>query len=165
VLLVINAAFFPAAFFAHWWIFDASGHGIPTDFINVWSAGKLAQDGHPALAYDWNIQKSSRSRCSAKITTATSLALSAAVSVHREPAALLPYAVAYIGWAAASFVPYLFTMRAIVGRPFGLALAAAFPAVLTNTLVGQNVFLTASLIGARWFFCRRGRAVGSVSGY
>src|SRR5207253_3161635 len=50
-------AFFPAAFFAHWWIFDASGHGIPTDFINVWSAGKLAQDGHPALAYDWGIQK------------------------------------------------------------------------------------------------------------
>jgi hypothetical protein len=38
-------------------------------------------------------------------------------------------------------------MRAIVGRPFGLLLAAAFPVVLTNTLVGQNGFLTASLIG------------------
>jgi hypothetical protein len=39
-------------------------------------------------------------------------------------------------------------MRAIVGRPFGLLLALAFPVVLTNTLVGQNGFLTASLIGA-----------------
>jgi hypothetical protein len=57
VLLVINAVFFPAAFFAHWWIFDDSGLGIPTDFVNVWSAGKLVGDGHPALAYDWNIQK------------------------------------------------------------------------------------------------------------
>jgi hypothetical protein len=38
-------------------------------------------------------------------------------------------------------------MRAIVGRPFGLLLGAAFPVVLTNTLVGQNGFLTASLIG------------------
>jgi hypothetical protein len=38
-------------------------------------------------------------------------------------------------------------MRAIVGRPFGWLLAAAFPVVLTNTLVGQNGFLTASLIG------------------
>src|SRR5258707_4447971 len=38
-------------------------------------------------------------------------------------------------------------MRAIVGRPFGLLLAAAFPVVLTNTLVGQNGFLTAALIG------------------
>jgi hypothetical protein len=58
-----------------------------------------------------------------------------------------PYAVAFIGWGAASLVPYLAVMRAIVGRPFGLLLAMAFPVVLTNTLVGQNGFLTASLIG------------------
>jgi hypothetical protein len=38
-------------------------------------------------------------------------------------------------------------MRAIIGRPFGLLLAAAFPVVFSNTLVGQNGFLTASLIG------------------
>jgi arabinofuranan 3-O-arabinosyltransferase len=38
-------------------------------------------------------------------------------------------------------------MRAIVGRTFGLLLAAAFPMVFNNTLVGQNGFLTASLIG------------------
>src|SRR5258708_37850151 len=59
-----------------------------------------------------------------------------------------PYAVAFIGWGAASAVPYLAVMRGIVGRPFGLLLAAAFPVVLTNTMVGQNGFLTASLIGA-----------------
>src|SRR5260370_37014037 len=38
-------------------------------------------------------------------------------------------------------------MRAIVGRPFGLLLAAAFPVVRTTTMVGQNGFLTAALIG------------------
>jgi hypothetical protein len=38
-------------------------------------------------------------------------------------------------------------MRAIVGRSFGLLLALAFPVVFTNALVGQNGFLTASLIG------------------
>src|SRR5205807_3887341 len=58
-----------------------------------------------------------------------------------------PYAVAFVGWAAISFVPYLAVMRAIVGRPFGLLLAAAFPVVFSNTLVGQNGFLTAALIG------------------
>jgi hypothetical protein len=46
-----------------------------------------------------------------------------------------------------SFVPYLAMMRAIVGRPFGLMLGIAFPMVFNNTLVGQNGFLTASLIG------------------
>ena len=58
-----------------------------------------------------------------------------------------PYAVAYVGWAAVSLVPYLAVMRAIVGRSFGLLLALAFPVVFTNTLVGQNGYLTASLIG------------------
>jgi glycosyl transferase family 87 len=148
VLLVINAAFFPAAFFAHWWIFDEHGLGIPTDFVNVWSAGKFVIDGHPALAYDWNIQK---------LLQVAELGQSyqGNFAWHYPPpflfvASLLahfPYAVAFIGWAAASFVPYLFMMRTIVGRPFGLMLAAAFPVVLTNTLVGQNGFLTASLIG------------------
>jgi hypothetical protein len=61
--------------------------------------------------------------------------------------AQFPYSVAFIGWVAASFVPYLVMMRAIVGRTFGLLLAVAIPMVFTNTLVGQNGFLTAALIG------------------
>jgi hypothetical protein len=57
------------------------------------------------------------------------------------------YAAAFIGWVAASFVPYLVAIRAIVGSAFGLILAVAFPMVLCNALVGQNGFLTAALIG------------------
>ena len=56
-LFVINLTFFPAAYFTHAWIYDADGLGIPTDFVNVWAAGKLVLEGHPALAYDWDIQK------------------------------------------------------------------------------------------------------------
>src|SRR5712671_4060350 len=148
VLFVINAVFFPTAFFAHWWIFDENGLGIPTDFVNVWSAGKLVLDGHPALAYDWDIQKQVQ-------VAVLGQSYQGNFAWHYPPpflfvASLLahfPYAVAFIGWAAVSLVPYLAVMRAIVGRPFGLLLAAAFPVVLTNTLVGQNGFLTASLIG------------------
>jgi hypothetical protein len=147
-LFVINAAFFPTAFFAHWWIFDEKGLGIPTDFVNVWSAGRLVLDGHPALAYDWDIQKQVQ-------VAVLGRSYQGNFAWHYPPpflfvASLLahfPYAVAFIGWAAASLVPYLAVMRGIVGRPFGLLLALAFPVVLTNTLVGQNGFLTASLIG------------------
>jgi arabinofuranan 3-O-arabinosyltransferase len=148
VLFVINAAFFPTAYFAHLWIYDPDGLGIPTDFVNVWSAGRLVLDGHPAWAYDWELQK----RIQVDLLGQTFIGNFA---WHYPPpflfvAAFLaqfPYTVAYIGWAAASLVPYLMVMRAIVGRPFGWMLAAAFPVVLTNTLVGQNGFLTASLIG------------------
>src|SRR5712675_876362 len=147
-LFVINAVFFPSAFSAHWWIFDAKGLGFPTDFVSVWSAGKLVLDGHPALAYDWDIQKQVQ-------VAVLGQSYEGNFAWHYPPPFLLvasllahfPYAVAYIGWAAISLVPYLAVMRAIVGRTFGLLLAAAFPVVLTNTVVGQNGFLTASLIG------------------
>jgi arabinofuranan 3-O-arabinosyltransferase len=148
VLFIINAAFFPSAFFAHWWIFDEKGLGIPTDFVNVWSAGKLVLEGHPALAYDWDIQKQVQ-------VAVLGQSYQGNFAWHYPPpflfvASLLaqfPYSVAFVGWAAVSLMPYLAVMRAIVGQPFGLLLAAAFPVVLTNTLVGQNGFLTASLIG------------------
>jgi arabinofuranan 3-O-arabinosyltransferase len=147
-LFVVNATFFPAAFFAHGWIFDDKGLGIPTDFVNVWSAGRLVLEGHAAQAYDWDIQKQLQ-------VAVLGQSYPGNFAWHYPPPFLFvatvlahfPYAVAFIGWAAASLVPYLAVMRAIVGRPFGLLLAAAFPVVLTNTLVGQNGFLTASLIG------------------
>jgi glycosyl transferase family 87 len=148
VLLVINLSYFPAAYLTHCWIYDSNGLGIPTDFVNVWAAGRLVLEGHPAQAYEWDIQKQ------------VEVALLGQDFVgyfawHYPPpflfvASLLaqwPYSVAFIGWVSASFLPYLAMMRAIVGRPFGLMLAAAFPMVFNNTLVGQNGFVTAALIG------------------
>jgi hypothetical protein len=148
VMCVINASFFPVAFFSHWWIYDPNGLGIPTDFVNVWAAGRLVLDGHPAQAYDWDIQKQ------------VEVALLGQDFIghfawHYPPpflfvATLLaqfPYSVAFVGWVSVSILPYLAVMRAIVGRAFGLVLAVAFPVVLNNTLVGQNGFLTAALIG------------------
>jgi arabinofuranan 3-O-arabinosyltransferase len=148
VLFVINAVYFPIAYLSHWWIYDPAGLGTPTDFVNVWAAGKLVLDGHPALAYDWNVQKQ------------VEVALLGQDFIgyfawHYPPpflfvAALLAqfsYTVAFIGWMAISIVPYLAMVHAIVGRPFGLMLAVALPMVFNNTLVGQNGFLTAALIG------------------
>src|ERR1700732_4858204 len=148
VLCVINASFFPTAFFAHWWIFDERGLGIPVDFVNVWSAGKLVLEGHPALAYDWDIQKQVQ-------VAVLGQSYPGNFACHYPPpflfvASLLahfPYAAAFVGWTAASLVPYLAVMRAIVGRAFGLLLAVAFSVGLTKALVGQNGSLPAALIG------------------
>ena len=64
---------------------------------------------------------------------------------------LLPYAAAYALWAFATFPAYLVAIRAIIGDRVGYLLAAAFPAVLPNFIVGQNGFLTAGLIGGALF--------------
>ncbi len=147
-LAVINLSFFPTAYLAHWWIYDSAGLGIPTDFVNVWAAGRLALDGQPAQAWDWNIQKQVEVALLGQDFTGY-------FAWHYPPpflfvASLLahfPYAVAFIGWALLSLLPYLAMMRAIVGRPFGLLLAVAVPMAFNNVLVGQNGFLTAALIG------------------
>lgn len=147
ILAILQIAFFPL-YYGRGWIYEDGGLGSPTDFINVWSAGRLVLDGHPAWAYDWDIQK--------KVQIAVlGQDYPGNFAWHYPPpflfiAALLaklPYAVAFAGWACISAVPYIAVMRAIVARPFGLLLALAFPVVLTNVLVGQNGFLTASLIG------------------
>jgi arabinofuranan 3-O-arabinosyltransferase len=148
VLFVIHASFFPVAFFSHWWIYDPSGLGIPTDFVNVWAAGRLVLDGHPAQAYDWDIQKQVEVALLGQDFTGH-------FAWHYPPPFLFvatflaqfPYSVAFVGWVSVSMLPYLAVMRAIVGRAFGLVLAVAFPVVLNNALVGQNGFLTAALIG------------------
>src|SRR6201990_1622807 len=147
-LFVINAVFFPAAYFQHCWIYEANGQGIPTDFINVFAAGKLVLSGHPALAYDWDIQKQIE-------LDVLKQDFHGYFAWHYPPPFLFvasflaqfPYAVAFIGWAAFSIVPYLAVMRASMGRNAGLVLAIGFPATFINILVGQNGFLTASLIG------------------
>jgi hypothetical protein len=148
VLCAIHASFFSTAFFSGWWIYDSNGMGIPTDFVNVWTAGRLVLDGHPALAYDWDVQKRLEVALLGQDFTGH-------FAWHYPPPFLLvagllaqiPYAVAFIGWVSVSLVPYIAVVRAIVGRNFGVVLALAFPVVFTNTLVGQNGFLTASLIG------------------
>src|SRR5262249_31143255 len=119
-----------------------------TDFVNVWAAGKMALQGHPALAWDWNLQK----QVELDLLKQDFVGYFA---WHYPPPFLFvasvlaqfPYAVAFIGWAAVSFLPYLAMMRAVVGRGFGLVLAFAIPMVFNNALVGQNGFLTAALIG------------------
>jgi arabinofuranan 3-O-arabinosyltransferase len=148
VLCAINAALLYTSYSSHVWIVDENGLGIPTDFVHVWSAGRLVLDGHPQLAYDWDIQK--------RVQLAVlGHGYEGNFAWHYPPPFLFvaatlahfPYAAAFVGWAAVSFVPYLAAMRAIIGRSLGFLLAAAFPVVFTNTLVGQNGFLTASLIG------------------
>ncbi|RTL48416.1 MAG: DUF2029 domain-containing protein [Bradyrhizobiaceae bacterium] len=147
-LAVLHVVLFPAAWFNHQWIIDEAGRGIPTDFINVWSAGVFAREGHAALAYDWGIQKDLQVRILGQTYPGN-------FAWHYPPpflfvaAALasVPYVTAYMIWPLISFAPYAIMMRAIVGRAFGWLLALAFPVVLVNTHIGQNGFLTAALVG------------------
>ena len=134
----------------------ADGGGVQSDFVNVWAAGRLVLQGSPAAAYDWPTHK-------AMEVVAVGHPFDGYFGWHYPPVflfiaaglALAPYVPAYILWLAATSPAYLVTVLAIVGDRVGYLLAAAFPAVLSNFIVGQNGFLSAALLGGSLLFIER----------
>ncbi len=151
-MVVVNAVYLAASYVQGLWLIAPNGNGIESDFVNVWAAGRLALAGHAAAAYDWPTHKLMEE-------TAVGHAFDGYFGWHYPPTflfvaaalALLPYAAAYALWAFATFPAYLVAIRAIIGDRAGYLLAAAFPAVLPNFIVGQNGFLTAGLVGGALF--------------
>jgi len=165
-LVVAHAVYLAAAYLFGQWVVAPDGGGVPSDFVNVWAAGRLALGGHAAMAYDWPAHKLVEE-------TAIGHQFAGYFGWHYPPTflfvaaglALLPYATAYLVWVFATFPAYLAAVRAIVGDRIGYALAAAFPAVLPNFIVGQNGFLTAGLFGgALMLLERRPIAAGVLIG-
>jgi arabinofuranan 3-O-arabinosyltransferase len=152
-LCIMNVVSLIVSAIAGQWILDSSGHGIPTDFANVYAAGKLVLDGHAATAYDWDAHK----RVQEAVLGQT---FDGYFGWHYPPpfmfiAALLaklPYTAAFAGWMVISFIPFAFVIRALTNHRIGWLIACAFPVALSNIIIGQNGFLTASLIGGTLYF-------------
>lgn len=147
-LIVANTVYLVLCFWQGSWLVAPDGSGVPTDFVNVWAAGKLALEGHAAAAYDWPAHK-------AVEVQALGRPFDGYFGWHYPPVflfvasalALMPYTAAYLLWIFGTFPLYLAALRAIVGERAGYMLAAAFPAVLCNFVVGQNGFLSTALLG------------------
>lgn len=150
---------------------DPTGKPIGPDFLNVYAAGVMANEGRPAAAYDW----------------AEHGAVEQSVLPHdgyygwhypppflalAAPLARLPYLWALAVYMAASLLAYGLAMAVLAGRAEGLAprrevlvLALAFPAVFVNLGHGQNGFLTAALVaGAVASYDRRPVVAGVLIG-
>jgi hypothetical protein len=156
-LCVVTAVFLLAAFIQGAYLIDGDGHGIPADFVTLWSAGRLLLDGHPEATYKW--------------TTILKAVEEAAVGkpfegfyawLYPPPflfvaglLATLPLVAAQASWTILTFSAYVTVVRTIVGDRIGILLACAFPAVLSNVMVGQTGSLSAALLGGSLFFMER----------
>ncbi|MGD0419967.1 MAG: glycosyltransferase family 87 protein [Xanthobacteraceae bacterium] len=146
-LVLAQAVYLATSYLQGIWIVGPGG-GVPSDFVNVWAAGRLVLEGHPAAVYDWRAHKLVEE-------AAVGHAFGGYFGWHYPPTflfvaaalSLLTYATAYAVWVFGTFPIYLAAIRAIVGERTGYLLAAAFPALLANFIVGQNGFLTAGLVG------------------
>ena len=165
-LVLAHAVYLAASYVQGIWITAADGSGVPSDFVNVWAAGRLALAGHAATAYDWPAHK-------AVEEAAIGRPFDGYFGWHYPPTflfvavalSLLPYAAAYALWVFGTFPAYAAAIRAIIGDRVGYLLAAAFPAGLANFIAGQNGFLTAGLVGgALLLLARRPLTAGVLIG-
>lgn len=147
-LAIANIAYLLASYVEGTWLVTGNGAAIPSDFVNVWAAGHLVLQGHPALAYDWPAHKAIEE-------LAVGHSFDGYFGWHYPPMflffaatlALFSYVGGYLAWLLATFPAYVIVVRQITGERAGYLLALAFPAILSNFIVGQNGFLTAGLIG------------------
>ncbi len=147
-LVVAHATYLATAYLQGIWLVAPDGSGVPSDFVNVWAAGRMVLAGNAVSVYDWPAHKLVEE-------SAIGHSFAGYFGWHYPPTflfvaavlSLLPYAIAYVIWVFATFPAYLLAVRVIIGDRIGYLLAAAFPAVLSNFVVGQNGFLTAGLVG------------------
>jgi alpha-1,2-mannosyltransferase len=132
-------------------LIDPNGKPIGTDFMTVWSAGKLALAGEPEAAYDYarhlDVQRQALPWGEDQETPYYGWHYPPFFMLVAAVLALFPYGAALAAWTAATLPLYLAAIRAIVPYKHWLLLALAFPAVFVNLAHGQSGFLTAGLIG------------------
>jgi len=127
---------------------DRYGRPLGTDFSGVWSAGRMALDGHAAQAWDWEAHHGAQQ------------------ALHGDPAvpfygwhypppfllvaallATLPYLAALFVWQATTLgAAALLVQRIVPGRTALLATLGA-PVAFICVAHGHNGFLTGALFG------------------
>lgn len=148
VLAFAYLLFFASAWVHRQWLEDPEGRPIPSDFVNVYAAGKLALAGRAVDAYSQATHEPVEDAAIGYdfgqyyIWPYPPTFLFPAVLL-----ALLPLIPATLVWMLATFPLYAAAVRGAVGSRAGWVLACGFPAVIWNLAVGQNGFLTAGLVG------------------
>jgi glycosyl transferase family 87 len=140
---------------AHRWLWDAAGRLIAGDFVDVWAAGRMVRAGHAAQVYDWPVHKAAE-------VAAVGHDFAGYYGWHYPPPFLLvadalsrlPYVAAELVWVSATLVLFAVVVQRIAQQKEAWVVACAFPASLLNFAVGQNGFLSASLLGAFLLFAR-----------
>ncbi len=147
-LIVVNVVALIAFYVQGSWIVPVSnGAGNIADFVTFWAVGREILAGHAAAVYDWPTLKTVEEGIVGPFSGYLGWAYPPTFLFVAAVLALLPYTTAFVVWVFSTFAAYLVAIRTIIGDRIGYFLAAAFPAVLANSMVGQNAFLSAGLIG------------------
>ena len=147
---------------AHGWILPREPH-FSTEFMGFYAAGRLVDQGHAALAYappaGVSVQDYIHSLGVAPAHRDMQRAIAGDPNLifftffyppvyllFCAPVALLPYYVGFVLWVVASLALFLFALRHVLGRWTLVLAGAAYLGFFENASVGENSFLTSSLL-------------------
>jgi len=134
-------------YLSHHWILDVEGRPIATDFIAIWSAGKLVLAGAASSAYDIAHEHAAEvASLGHSFHGALGWLYPPSFLFVAEGLARLPYGWSFAAWLCITAGFYGFATARAAGCWLGAAIALAAPWTLACALVGQNGFLTAGLL-------------------
>jgi hypothetical protein len=140
---------------------DRFDRPLGTDFSSFWTAGRMALDGHAALAYDWQAHWAMQ-RQTHGIDLFYPWSYPPVFLLVAAALAALPYVPALVVWQVTSLLAALAVFRRILPQPGALPFALGFPCVLVCFGDGQTGFLTAALLGGGVVALPRRQALAGV---
>jgi hypothetical protein len=160
---VFYAAFFLYLYWHELWLTNESGAPVYHDFTSFWVAGWQALHGETASIYDLPEFKAVQTGLAGiGYSPYSLLPYPPTFTLALAPLAMLPYVAAFLTWEAVTLVCYTAVTYLIVRRQPAISLALASPFAAWNFLIGQNGFLTASLIGAALVLLERRPVLAGV---
>jgi hypothetical protein len=142
---------------AIWAVYFVYSKPMVIDFLAYWAAARLALAGQIASVYDVAAHQAAE-QVIAPINGWLPFAYPPPFLLIVTPFGLFPYWVAFALWVGLSAAAF-----ALVARKFGsLPYAISHPAFLTNVLIGQNGFITASIFMSGLAALRRNPTFGGA---
>jgi hypothetical protein len=158
---VFYAAFFLYLYCHGLWLANDGGAPVYHDFTHFWVAGWQALHGETASLNDQAAFKEVQDRAASFGLSLYSL-YPPTFTLVLVPLAMLPYFAAFLTWESATLVCCIAVVYLIVRRQPAISLMLASPFAAWNFLIGQNGFLTASLLGASLLLLERRPVLAGV---
>jgi arabinofuranan 3-O-arabinosyltransferase len=160
---VFYAAFFLYLYCRGLWLVNESGALVYHDFSRFWVAGWQALHGETAsLQGQAAFKEVQDSTAGIGRSPYSVLSYPPTFTLVLVPLAMLPYVAAFLTWESATLVSCIAVVYLIVRRQPAISLALASPFAAWNFLIGQNGFLTASLLGASLLLFERRPVLAGV---
>lgn len=140
---------------------ERAGTRTLTDFDIFHLAGGMAWDGTLAEAYDAHRFQALQSEISGRRGNMLWM-YPPQFGLLGAALALLPVWLAFLAFTGGTLAAYVLVLRRLAGEQFGIVLLAMLPTLLIGIAMGQNGFLTGTLLGLFLLLAPEGRRAAGV---